>query len=405
VGDSIRITLDGSGGCIFIAGQSEADSSAGQASAAGGESVAYTGNRGYIVNKYWDYFSVRMEDGIVEDYYVSGLKFTKYGFSTTYASLQRGNFVELIKSGSSISAVSILEGDRKAFGEVVSITSETINIADADDNENSYSLAGKVSVKDKKNRSADLEDIKEDMYVELTLNAGDEVVGLKFDEDSGDLSGIVDSIRITGTRQITVKDDDGDRHTYYLAYNVAARESARTRDLDYVEEGMSVELTLNSDKEVVWIDITNLTSIDGEVTYIKTSGSKKIEIEKSGGAEDSYYMEDGVAVMRNGSGESLGYIDIGMDVKLYLNDDRKVVRIDVYGSASTVRGEVTSIRTSGSERIWIKRSNGDKENYYLSDDVTIKEGSKTRKLSYVEEGMDVKLTLDGDDEVTRIDIL
>ncbi|KJS17576.1 MAG: hypothetical protein VR69_04390 [Peptococcaceae bacterium BRH_c4b] len=404
-GECVGITLDGSGNCIFIAIQDGTVTTSEQTSTTGSVSVSYSGNRGYIVNKYWDNFSVRFSDGSVEEFYINGVKFIEKGYSITYGALQKGTYVEVVRSGSSISEVRILEGDRKVFGEVEKISSQSIGIIDEDNRDITYTLTGGVSIKDKDNRSADIEDIEAEMDVELTLNAKDEVTALKFNETTGDLKGIVDYIRITGTKKITVEDKDGDSHTYYLANSVSVREDDRTRNLDYVDEGMNVELTLNSAKEVTRIEIKDLTVVEGEVTYISTSGTKRIKIEKSNNKEVTYYLADGVTVKDGGTSKSLSYIDTGLDVKLYLNDDDKVIRIEIIGSSSTVRGEVTSIRTSGTKRIWIKLSSGSEKNYYLSDDVKVTEGSATKNLSYIDKDMEVKLTLDDDDEVTRIDIL
>lgn len=410
-GENIGITLDASDNCVFIttlAGSTPASvqtPTSGQTPAGGSGSVSYTGNRGYIVNKYWDSFSMRFSDGSVEEFYINGVSFSKNGYSTTYGALQKGTFVEVVRSGSAISAVRILEGDRKVFGEVIRISSQSIDINDEDNKDISYTLAGGVSIKDKNNRSADIEDIEAEMEVELTLNTKNEVTALSFNEASGDLKGIVDYIRITGTKKITLEDSDGDTHSYYLASSVSVKEESRTRDLDYVEEGMNVELTLNSAKEVVRIDIKDLTVVEGEVIYINTSGTKKIEIEKSNNKEETYYLADGVTVRDDDKSRSLSYLGTGMDVTLYLNDDDKVIKIEINGYSSTVRGEVTGIRTTGTKRIWIELSSGAEKDYYLSDNVKITDGTVNRTLSYVEKDMEVKLTLDDDDEVTRIDIL
>ena len=61
------------------------------------------------------------------------------------------------------------------------------------------------------------------------------------------------SFRASGTKKITVEDNDGGSYTYYLSGSVSVREDSRTRDLEYVVEGMRVELTLNSAKEVTRI--------------------------------------------------------------------------------------------------------------------------------------------------------
>ncbi|MGC7847728.1 hypothetical protein ACP3TJ_11860, partial [Desulforudis sp. 1088] len=174
--------------------------------------------------------------------------------------------------------------------------------------------------------------------------------------------------------------------------------------LGYIEEGMQVKLTLNSDDKVTRIEITAPAGIQGTVTYIRTSGTKRIMIEKSNGQEETYYLADSVTVKEGSATRSLGYIEEDMLVELTLNSDDKVTRIEISGRAY-VSGDVTYIRTSGTKRIMIEKSNGDEETYYLAETVTVKEGSATRSLGHIEVGMTVKLTLNTDEQVSRIDIL
>lgn len=407
-GEDVRITLDGSGGCIFIA-YNGSTSASGQSTTsfttttASGDSLSYSGNRGYVVNKYWDYFSVRLSDGSVESCNIANVSFT--GNATSYGAIQKGSFVELVRSGSKVTGVKVLSGSRKVFGEVKSISSQSINITDDDDRDLVYNLGKSVDIRDEDGDRADIEDVEQEMNVELTLGANNEVTAMKLGEDTGDLEGIVKDIKTSGTKKITIEDNDGDSHTYYLAVSVTVKEKGITKDIDDVDEGMDVELTLNSAKEVSKIEIKDATAVKGEVIYIKTSGTKKIEIEKSNGSEVSYNLLDSVTVKEDGRSRSLSYIDLGMDVELTLNSDNKVTRIEITGSTTSVKGEVTYIKTSGTKKIRIEKSNGSETTYYLADSVKVKKDGNTKSLSYIDEGMDVKLTLDDDDEVTRIDIL
>ncbi|MEW6727464.1 MAG: S-layer homology domain-containing protein [Bacillota bacterium] len=218
------------------------------------------------------------------------------------------------------------------------------------------------------------------------------------------LEGAVIYIRTSGTKRIMIEKSNGQEETYYLADSVTVKEGSATRSLGYIEEGMQVKLTLNSDDKVTRIEITAPAGIQGTVTYIRTSGTKRIMIEKSNGDEETYYLAETVTVKEGSATRSLGYIEEGMLVELTLNSDDKVTRIEISGRAY-VSGDVTYIRTSGTKRIMIEKSNGDEETYYLAETVTVKEGSATRSLGHIEVGMTVKLTLNTDEQVSRIDIL
>ncbi|MFZ5634785.1 MAG: S-layer homology domain-containing protein [Bacillota bacterium] len=364
-----------------------------------------SGDRGYVVNKYWDYFTVRLGYGWVEEIQAAGVSFTLNNFNSSYGALKRGTYVELIRSGSAVRTVNILDGDRKVFGEVEQVNSMSISIEDEDGKSFSYNIYRSARVLNSDGDHVDIDDLEAGDDVEITLDDNDQVREIKANVDSvNDLEGRVESISTSGSKRITIEDKDGDSHTYYLADSVTVREGSSTRSLGSVEEDMWVELTLDNNNDVTLIKIVGYSVVEGEVTDIRTSGTKRIDIEESDGDEETYYIDNDVTVKEGSAARTLDYIDEGMEVRLTLDVDSRVTRIEIIDE-STVEGEVIDIITSGSDRIRIEKSNGDIETYYLDDDVTVKEDGSSRDLDDVEEGMEVRLTLDSSGDVTRIDIL
>ena len=121
--------------------------------------------------------------------------------------------------------------------------------------------------------------------------------------------------------------------------------------------------------------------MSGEITDIKTSGTKKITIEKSNGKEVTYELTDDVTIKEGSSTKKLSYLDEGMDVKLTLNKKDEVTKIEIDEDSDTVSGEVTKTKTSGTKYIEIEKSNGKEAKYYLTDKVTIKEDGSTKSLA------------------------
>lgn len=405
VGENVRLSLNQSGrvGVLsYLEGSAPADRKTDQNPVV---NTSSGGDKGHVVNKYWDYFTVRLEYGTVNEIRTAGVSFFKSGFTGSYGSLKRGDYVELIKSGSSVMAVRILDGARKVFGEAGQVNASFITIEDDDDKTVEFNLSRGVKVLDSDGDRADIDDVEEGDDVELTLDDNDYVKEIRVDRDSGDdLEGTVEDLKTSGTKKITIKDGDGDTHTYDLASNVKVREGGSSRSLSSVEDGMWVELTLDSDDDVVLIEIIGNSVTEGKVTDIWTSGSKRIEIEESDGDEETYHIDSGVTVREGGSIRDLDDIDEGMEVRLTLDDDRRVTRIEIMDE-STVEGEVDYLTTSGTDRIRIKKTNGDLKTYDLDDGVIVREDGSLRDLDDVEEGMEVRLTLSGSGDVTRIDIL
>lgn len=405
-GERVKLSLDPSGKCVLIACQGGSPAPA-PATGTGQTGVTtapvVTGDKGYVANKYWDSFTVRLSYGAVEQIWTSSVSFIKDGAGSNYGELKRGSPVELIRSGSSITAVRILDGDRKVFGEVGQFTSLSMTIEDCDDRETSYNIKSGARVLDSDGDRIDLDDIESGQEVELTLDDSEKVKEIRIDRDSGNnLEGRVEDID-TSEDEITIEDSDGDSHTYDLADGVDVVEDGYTRSLSAVEEDMWVELRLDSDDEVTSIEILGTSVVEGEVTDIRTSGDMRIEIEESGGDEETYYLDDDVIVKEGSATRDLDDIEEGMEVKLTLDEDDRVTRIDIKDE-SIVEGEVTYISTSGGDRIRIEED-GDEETYYLDDDVTVKEDGSSRDLDDIEKGMVVRLTLNSSDDVTRIDIL
>lgn len=371
----------------------------------GGTSPSSSGERGYVVNKYADYCTVRLSHGSLLDIWYANVLFTRNGAGVTYSALKRGSRVELERNDSAVTAVRILDDPRKLYGEVKQVNTSFITIIDEDDRETTLNIDGGVRILDRDGDRADLEDVETGYFVEITLDDSDNATEIRMSIDSANaLEGIVEEISTTGNKRITIEDDKGESHTYYLASGVSVREGGASRSIDDVRTDMRVELTLGSSDEVSLIDIIGSYSVDGEVTDIRTSGTKRIKIEKSNGSEATYYLASGVIVRDGSVNGHLEDVAEGKNVRLTLDKDNKVTKIEIT-SESTVEGEVTFISTAGVDIIKIEKSSGSEKTYYLDDDVAVKEDGRSRDLEDVREGMYVRLTLNSRGDVTRIDLM
>jgi hypothetical protein len=394
-GDKVKLILDSTDKCLIIVNETEKNIL---------PSVS-TGNgtKGYVVNKYLDYFTVHLEYGDIQE--ISSRTSIAYkGYPSNYGVLTKGNYVELNKSGNEITSVNIIDDTRKVFGFVQNISDYQISIMDDDDKSSIFDVINNPRITDNNGDRVFLDDINNGDHIEITLDSFGKVKEIKVGIDSAnDLEGRVSSIRLSGEKRIIIKDSNEESHTYSISDNVKVEGLSLNEDITDINIGMWVKLTLDSNGEVKNVEIIGEDVVEGQVTGIWYD-TRKIRIEKSDGGEKSYYISDVLSVFEGSTSRSLNSIEDGDWVKLYLNSNIKVSRIEITAGYS-VEGTLDYLTLSGTEKIRIKQSNGDLKTYYLDDDLLIKENSTSRTLSYLEKGMYLKLELNRDEKVTRIDVL
>ncbi|MFZ5634786.1 MAG: S-layer homology domain-containing protein [Bacillota bacterium] len=391
-GEEVKLTLDQAGQCVLITSYEK-------------YSAVAAGNRGYVVNRYCDFFTVRLDNGSVEEIGNANVSFFLNGVSTTYGSLKRGSSVELLRSGTAITQVRIMSGALKAFGRVEKVTDRSVTIVDEDGRAALYLIDRRAEVLDINGNDIEIGKIYAGMNVELTLDQDEIVQEIKVAEVSGNkLEGTVKDINTAGVNRIIVSDKIGKSFSYYLAEGVKVRQAGMARQLADVKRGMGVEITLDNEQRVTRIVIINLSAIEGKIADISTSGTDKIVITDNNGQSRTYYILEGVQVRAGSRTINLDDINNGIDVRLTLGDNNWVTGIEI-ADLSTVSGEVVDIKTSGTKRIVVRNDNGREETYYLKEGLAVREGGNTRPLDNVSKGMLVKLDLGGAGYATGIDII
>ncbi|NTW04677.1 MAG: S-layer homology domain-containing protein [Peptococcaceae bacterium] len=394
-GDVVKLVLDATDRCVMIVNQTE-------------KNILPViplgdGAKGYIVNKYLDYFTVHLEYGDVQQV-ASRTPVSYKGYPSNYGFLSKGNYVELNKSGNEVVSVNIIDDTKKVFGSVQSVNDYQISLKDDDDKSSIFDVINNPRITDNDGERVFLDDLNNGDYIEIILDSYGKVKEIKVGIDSAnDLEGRVSSIRISGEKRIVIKDNDEESHTYSMSDSVRVDGLSSNDEITDINIGMWVKLTLDSNGEVRNVEIIGEDVLEGQVTGI-WNDSRKIRIEKSDGEEKTYYISDVLSVFEGSTSRTLNSIEDGDWVRLYLNSDLKVSRIEIMAGYS-VEGTVDYLALSGTEKIRIKQSNGDLKTYYLNEDVLVRENSTSRSLSYLEKDMYVKLDLNTDEEVTRIDIL
>ncbi|GAB6179561.1 hypothetical protein JCM14036_08800 [Desulfotomaculum defluvii] len=360
--------------------------------------VVDNGKKGYVVNMYLDYFTVRYDDGTKEE-------INKSNVSTTFYQLSRGQRVSITKLGNIVSSIVPLNEAKKIFGDVIKINSSSITIEDGDGYERTFDLASSYKVKDKDGDSMDLEDVEEEEFVEIELNSKDEAVTIKLNDGSSSsssaLEGEVTKLVTSGNWKITIEKYDGKTKTYDVEDDVDVYEDGDNADFDDIRKGDYVKLKLDSSDDVTKIDILDVEIVKGEVIEVDDTGSWGITIENSSGKEKTYDVSKNVDVYEGSKSRDFDDISKRDYVKLVIdNDSDDVISIIITDeeSASSYEGTITKLNE---DEITIKGSST--KTYDLANDVEIEKDSNEIDLEEVLIGSEVKLTID-DDEVIKIEI-
>ncbi|MHB8917938.1 MAG: S-layer homology domain-containing protein [Desulfocucumaceae bacterium] len=391
-GEAVKILLDEAGKCALIAKDE-------------GYSGPAAGEKGYVTGKYRDYFNVHIDYGKIVKVQAADVAFLINGDSTAYGSLKPGAPVELLKTGSAITAVRIVDGTPKVFGKVKDFGIGFIVIKDENGRAAFYDLDKRVKILDKNGLETDISGIDAGMNADLSLDENQNVKEIRLRESTGkDIEGRVEELDNTGSKKITVMERDGKRRAYYLAEGVTARDGGRALELDNIEKGMDVRISLDINNRATGIEVTDLSTVEGKVAQVTTSGQDRITIKERSGQDKTYPLSFG-AIIKEGSGTiDLEDVEEGKDVRLTLGDGNWVTGIEV-ADLSTVVGDITGIRMRGTKWVALDSDRGLEEFYYANDNTGVTEGSFSYRFDFLEEGMRVRLTLDARGRVSAADII
>lgn len=387
-GESVKLSLDEAGKCALIINDMIYSGPA-------------AGERGYVSGKYRDYFTVHIDYGKVVKVQVADVTLLINGDSTVYGSLKPGAPVELLRTGTAITAVNIKDGTPKIFGRVKDVTTGSIVIKDENGNTAFYDMATRAKIVDIYGVETDVSGIVEGMIVELWLDNNQKVREILLHERT--LEGKVEELDKTVSNRITVT-ENGIRRFYYFAEGVTVRDSSGSLRLEDIKKGMDIRITLDAGNRVTGLEVTDMSTVEGNVIKVNTSGMDQITIRERNGYDKTYYVADG-ATIREGRG-ILDLDDIKKDtgVRLTLGSSSLVTGIEIT-DLSTVVGYITGIGIKGTKWIVLDSDRSRQEIYYINDNAVVSEGILTRSLSFIQEGMRVRLTLDVQGRVNVIDVI
>ncbi|GAB6158483.1 hypothetical protein JCM39194_16830 [Desulfotomaculum varum] len=358
-------------------------------------------SRGYVINMYLDYFTVRYDDGSCE-------QIEKSKVSGSFYSLMRGQRVAITKVGGLVTGITPINEARKYFGYVVDVGSAGIAIKDLDGYERTLAYGTGYRVKDQDGRIIDRTDLEDGDAVEIELDTQEKAVTIKLLSDAAagvsDLEGEVTYVKRSGSYRITIKTADGSEKTYDVDQDVQVYKfSGTNRKFDYINEGDYVKLKLNSRDEVVRIDILDMTVLEGEVRSIDTYDFL-IKVKNAGGREVAYDLDRNVKVWQDAKSRTIRNVSKGDQVRLLINEEDKVTAINILSGSST-GGTYTGVIYAmdiKEEKLTLEKSNR-RTVYNLDDGVTVKNDRGTIDLNDIIIGSEAEIKVENG-KVTRIKI-
>ncbi len=369
--------------------------------------VPQTGNiRAYVINKYLDYFSVRYDNGTRGEVNVSpAFQFFRGTSSAEYGALSRGARVELIRPGTAITGVRVLDEAKKVFGEVVTVRAADITVEDGDKHQVSLSFAAGVTVRDADGNRMAVEDVKAGDRVALQLDAAGKVAAVALDLRQGEKEGIVTYLRTATAPRITIEDSRGRSETYMLVDDVQVTRDGLTRQLRDVVEGDRVRLVLNRHDEVIQIVILEKDvgrQYRGKVTALNLS-RYEITIERDG-RSTKYELDRNVKAERDGRSLYIDEVLIGAEVELVLAGSRVTTVKVTEDKNIRVEGEIVRVDLDR-ERLTIEQASGGVFRFFFESNAVLRDrGGSALRLRDLREGWEVRLEL-RNGEIRRLDVL
>jgi predicted RNA-binding protein len=168
-------------------------------------------------------------------------------------------------------------------------------------------------------------------------------------------------------------------------------------------------MELNSNNRVTYIELESTSSstskLTGEIWDMETTGTLRITIVNDDRDRLTYVVDSDVEVRRDNSFINFNRLTVGERVKLELNSRDRVNYIEVVaGDYDSIKGDITDLVIGSSPQVFLKRSNGSVNRYYISDRAVIRVDGENVRLRDIMIGSYAELRLERGD-VVRIDVI
>ena len=327
------------------------------------------------------------------------------GDSKALSSLIRGDYVQITVNVDRVLSIKAIAADTFK-GIVVAVRSNSFTIRQ--DNGADYELGVPTNVQVVKGgANTTYDDVRIDNRVQVAA-LDDKAMRIDI-IGTPSVQGVIKEITTTTPAIITIREDNGSSRDYVVLSDVEVIQKGQRLRLSDLREGDEVNVELNNNNRVIYIELvdgsSNVSKLTGEIWDIITTGTYRITIRNDDRDLMDYIVDSEVEVRRNGSYINFNRLSIGDRVKLELNSRERVDYIEVVAGDSEVeRGFIYDLALGSSPQLFLEKSNGKTDRYYISDDATFKTDGDTLRLKDLVIGSEVEVTLEYG-QVKKVEVL
>ncbi len=235
----------------------------------------------------------------------------------------------------------------------------------------------------------------------------------------GEENTVVGTITDVSKDDMTIKRNGGNEKVFNwdneckFYFEGQKKNIAEIRDLADEYDSLNVTAELNDDVELIYVMVT-LNAEGGTVSgAIKNVTDEKVVFYTEDGSTESYNLSDEVYVLVDGEESTVSKVirllddeDNGLTGKAVLNKQKQATKLE-FEVIDNLYGQITSL---SDYYIEITTQAGIVKKYPIADDVDVKFGTggveslEDLKSIYQKDVTEVKLSLDRDDEVSKITV-
>ena len=328
-----------------------------------------------------------------------------FGVDRPLSTLIRGDYLQISVNEDRVLSIKKIEADT-IKGVVVSVRTNGFTVRQDSGSDYELGVSANVQVV-KGGATTTYDDVRIDNRVQV---AALEDKALRIDIiGTPSVQGIIKELTTTSPAVITIREDNGSSRDYVVLSDVEVYQKGSRLRLTDLREGDQVNLELNNNNRVIYIELVDsdngVDKLTGEIWDIITTGTYRITIRNDERDYIDYIVDSEVEVRRNGAYISFNRLSIGDRVKMELNSRERVDYIEVVtGSTEIESGFIYDLALGSSPQLFLERSNGGTDRYYIRDDATFRSGNGSLRLKDLVIGSEVEVTLE-DGDVKKIDVL
>ncbi|WP_432661777.1 S-layer homology domain-containing protein [Wukongibacter baidiensis] len=291
--------------------------------------------------------------------------------------------------------------ENEEFAEIVKIKGDELSLK-VDNKIKTYEILENTPVYTEDGKYVSTDELSVGMKVKIQLNDKKTIIFIEIKEYEEEVildiyEGEVEEIE---DDEITIKVNKI-QMTFDIEDDVEVEFKNRDGSLEDIEEGDEVKVRLNEDEEIEYIKVyrdLEESEYEGEVEEIEDD-EITIKVNK---VEMAFEIENDVEVEFKNREGSVKDIEEGDEVKVRLNEDEEIEYIKVYRDLeeSEYEGEVEEIED---DEITIK-VNKVEMTFEMENDVEVEFKNREGSVKDIEEGDEVKVRLNEDEEIEYIKV-